>query len=61
MANKKKFTSAQKKAYYSGMGYAAARKGKMIPFKNEENKASFKEGFNKGITVVIKYPDLSKK
>ena len=45
MAKKKKYTTAQTRAYYSGQGYRAGYEGKEIPFKNEQNKASFKEGF----------------
>lgn len=56
----KKYTEAQKKAYYSGMGYSAGRRGKKIPFKSEKNKQSFREGYKKGVTVIVKYPDLNK-
>lgn len=54
---RKRYTAAQKKAYYSGMGYAACMEGKAIPFKNEENKASFKAGYNKGKQQVKQYPN----
>ena len=56
----KKYSNGQKKAYYSGMGYAAAHKGKAIPFKSDKNKQSFREGYKKGVTVIVKYPDLKK-
>ena len=55
---KSKYTHSQKKAYYSGMGYRAAREGKQIPFRNAENKASFRAGFNAALETVKKYPDL---
>lgn len=57
MANKKKYTEAQKKAYYSGMGYRAAKEGKAIPFKSAKNKESFKQGYTKAKDTVSKYPD----
>jgi hypothetical protein len=56
----KKYSSGQRKAYYSGMGYAAARKGKKIPFKSDKNLKSFRQGYQKGVTVVVKYPDVNK-
>ena len=56
----KKYSSGQRKAYYSGMGYAAAQKGKRIPFQSEKNLTSFREGYRKGVTVIVKYPDLKK-
>ena len=52
-----KYTAAQKKAYYSGMGYAACMEGKAIPFKNEKNKESFKAGYKKAKEQVKGYPD----
>lgn len=57
MPNKKKYTEAEKKAFYSGMGYAACMEGKAIPFKNEDNKASFKAGLEKGKDKVKNYPN----
>lgn len=45
---RKRYTAAQKKAYYSGMGYATCMEGKAIDFKNEDNKESFKAGLAKG-------------
>lgn len=61
MANKKsKYTAAQRKAYYSGMGYRAGYEGKAIPFKNDKNKQSFKEGFASVKVIVSKYPDVKK-
>lgn len=62
MANKKsKYTAAQRKAYYSGMGYRAGYEGKEIPFKNEKNKQSFREGFASVKVVVSGYPELKNK
>ncbi|GEM_PF-3558101 len=55
-----KYTNGQKKAYYSGMGYRAAREGKQIPFRNAENKESFRAGFNAALETVRKYPDLKR-
>ncbi len=61
MAKKKgKYTSGQKKAYYSGMGYAAGRKGKKIPFKSDSNLESFRKGYSAGVEIIVKYPDLKK-
>ena len=57
MPKKKKYTAAQKKAYYSGMGYGACMDGKSIPFQNEENKESFKAGLEKGRTKAKNYPN----
>lgn len=57
---KSKYTRSQRKAYYSGMGYRAARMGKQIPFKNQQNKESFRAGFQAALDVVKKYPDLKK-
>ncbi len=56
-----KYTSAQKKAYYSGMGYACAANGKAINFKNEKNKQSFYAGWGAGKKKIAsdaeRYPD----
>ena len=48
MAKRKKYTEAQKKAYYSGMGYVIAQAGKRIDFKSPENKECFVAGMKKG-------------
>ncbi len=61
MARKSKFTKAQKRAYYSGQGYRAGQFGKAIPFKNDKNKQSFREGYRKAKTIIVKYPDVKKK
>lgn len=58
MAKRKKYTAAQKKAYYSGMGYRAGQKRKQIPFKNEQNLQSFRDGYRAVGSTVDKYPDL---
>ncbi len=57
----KKYSYGQKKAYYSGMGYAAAYKGKAIPFASDKNKQAFREGYRKGVVVTGKYPNLNKR
>lgn len=56
-----KFTAAQKKAYYSGMGYRVRSMNKQIPFKNQANKESFYAGYKACYEVCKKYPDLLKK
>ncbi len=64
MANKRgrrKYTAGQKKAYYSGMGYRAAYERKEIPFKNESNKESFRQGYRSAGKKVSKYPPLKSK
>lgn len=58
MAGKSKYTEAQKKAYYSGMGYNAGQKGKQIPFKNDKNKESFRAGYKAASQSVARYPDI---
>lgn len=58
---KSKYTRAQRKAYYSGMGYACAAYGKAINFKSEENKQSFYAGWGAGKKKIAanadRYPD----
>ena len=61
MSKKSKYTAAQRKAFYSGMGYRAAYEGKEIPFKNDKNKQSFKEGFASVKVIVSNYPELKNK
>lgn len=64
MANKsggRKYSAGQKKAYYSGMGYRAAFEGKKIPFRNESNKDSFRQGYRDAGKKVSKYPPLGSK
>lgn len=60
MKKKQKYTAAQKRAYYSGQGYRAGQKGKIIPFKNPKNKQSFCEGYRSVKIVVSNYPDIKK-
>ena len=55
---RRRYTAGQKKAYYSGMGYRAAYDGKQIPFKNESNKESFRQGYRAAGKKVSKYPPL---
>ncbi len=52
-----KYSSRERRAYHSGMAYAAGRKGKKIPYKNEKNLKSFRNGYRKGLTVIVNYPD----
>ena len=40
MANKKKYTPAQKRAYYQAQGYAACMAGKRIECKSESDRKS---------------------
>ena len=54
MARKKK-TAAQKKAYYSGMGYRAGEQGVILLFKNPENRESFRNGYRKAKSAVSRY------
>lgn len=56
-AKKSKYTAAQRKAYYSGMGYAMCDAGKRIEFKSEANKESFKAGLKKGKEKAAKSSD----
>ena len=53
---RKRYTAAQKKAFYSGMGYGACMEGKAIPFASEANKESFKAGLKRGQEKSKKYP-----
>ena len=60
MANQKgksKYTRAQKRAYYSGMGYATAYHNKQINFATSENKESFKAGYKQGVAMAKQTPD----
>ena len=64
MAKRKRYTNAQRKAYYSGMGYRTAYEGKGIDFQNNGCRDSFKAGFNQGGRVISKnykkYPTANK-
>ena len=60
MANQKgksKYTRAQKRAYYSGMGFATASRKKGINFDNPENEVSFKAGLKQGVAMLSRTPD----
>ena len=57
---KKKRSAAQKKAYYSGMGYRAGEQGVVILFKNPENRESFRNGYRKAKAAVSRYPKRAK-
>ena len=63
MPKKAKYTNAQRKAYYSGMGYRTAREGKAINFTSDDMLASFREGYKRGGQVIAKnakkYPKLT--
>ena len=48
--------SAKAKAYYSGMGYAIARKRRGINFKNTGLKRIFAKGFSAGTRKANKNP-----
>ena len=54
---KSKYTRAQKRAYYSGMGFATASRKKGINFDNPENEASFKAGLKQGVAMLSRTPD----
>lgn len=55
------YSAAEKKAYYSGMGYRIAYAGKAIPFKNKKNRDSFAAGYAAAGKAAKKYPRLKKK
>ena len=55
--NKSNYTSAQKRAYYSGMGYATAYHKKAIKFAKPENRKSFEAGWKQGTAMAAKSPD----
>lgn len=61
---KKKYTNAERKAYYSGMGYRIAHDGKAIKFENATIRDSFTAGYKSGGKVIAKrprkYPKLKK-
>lgn len=52
----KKYTAAQKRAYWAGQGYAACNAGKRVPYSSAQ-QASFKAGYNKGRQKAAKYPN----
>lgn len=53
----KKYTAAQKRAYWTGQGYAACNAGKRVPCSSAQTEASFKAGYNKGRQKAAKYPN----
>lgn len=53
---KSNYTRAQKRAYYSGMGYATAYHNKQINFATPENKESFKAGYKQGVAMAKQTP-----
>ena len=53
---KSKFSKNQQKAYYSGMGYGVAHKGKKIEFTSSDIKDSFMAGYKAGVQKVQKSP-----
>lgn len=52
----KRYTAAQKDAYQRGMGYRAAQEGRVIPYSNQANAASFRAGYKAAGAAVSKYP-----
>lgn len=60
MARKSKYTRAQQKAYYSGMGYAVRGQNRNIKFTSEDMRKSFlagcEVGKNKALKNSSKYP-----
>lgn len=56
MAKRKRYTNAQRKAYYSGMGYRTAHDGKAIKFDSAATRASFAAGYKNGGKVIAKHP-----
>lgn len=45
MARRKRYSKAQKRAYYSGQAYRAGASGKRIRFRNRRNRDSFRSGY----------------
>lgn len=45
---KSKYSAAEKRAYYRGQGFAAAKAGKKIDCRSDKTKASCLAGFNSG-------------
>lgn len=65
MSRGKKYTRAQQKAYYSGMGYAVRGAGRNIRFTSNDVKNSFLAGCmvgrRKAMSNVTKYPQRKTK
>lgn len=57
MASRKKYSPAEKRAYYQAQGYAACMAGKRIECKSEKTKASFKAGLKKMQGKTANMPD----
>ena len=53
------YTAAQKKAYVTGKAYRLGREKKVIPFKNADNKESFRAGYS--AVNLSRYDDVGKK
>lgn len=45
---KTKYSAAEKRAYYRGQGYRAAKEGKKIDCRNDKTKASCRAGYKSG-------------
>lgn len=58
MKQRRKYSASQRRAYYSGQGYRVAYGGKAIPFKNDKNKESFRQGYKSVKGRLSRYPDL---
>lgn len=49
MATKnQKYSAAEKRAYYRGQGYAAAKAGKKVDCRSDKTKASCSAGYKSG-------------
>lgn len=48
MRNNKKYSAAEKRAYYRGQGYAACKAGKKVAGTGDKVKASFISGLKSG-------------
>ena len=56
MARKGRYSSGQKKAYYSGMGYSMGYNHRSISFGSSSNYQSFRDGYRAGIASLKKNP-----
>ena len=54
---RKRYTAAQRRAYYLGIGYGACNDGKAIPLTSEDEKESFRNGLKKAQAVSPSYPN----
>ena len=48
MATNKKYSAAEKRAYYRAQGFAVAKAGKRIDCRTEKEKSSFVSGLKSG-------------